>query len=244
VKRRFRPAPILGLALLLLLPLFLVQGFWQLQRAEEKRRLQEEYDRRATAPVMRVEPRLQQAEDLRFHRVVARGYYDARNQVLIGNRVHAGRVGYHVITPLRIEGGEVRVLVNRGWVPQREDGAPPPIDVPAGLVEAGGIATAPAEKPLTLGWTRSRGALTVWPHLDMRRYAELAPFAVQPVLILLNPGSPGGFAREWSRLDAGIAMHEGYAYQWFVLAGVLLVVYLVITLRRAERDDRTSENEK
>ena len=87
---------------------------------------------------MRVEPRLQQAEDLRFHRVVARGYYDARNQVLIGNRVHEGRVGYHVITPLRIEGGEVRVLVNRGWVPQREDGAPPPIDVPAGLVEAGG----------------------------------------------------------------------------------------------------------
>ena len=67
---------------------------------------------------------------------------------------------------------------------------------------------------------------------------------MQPVLILLNPGSPGGFAREWSRLDAGIAMHEGYAYQWFVLAGVLLVVYLVITLRRAERDDRTSENEK
>ena len=62
----------------------------------------------------------EQADDLRFYRVVAHGTYQPQYQLLIDNRVQDGRVGYYVITPLRIGGSNTLVLVNRGWVPMGE----------------------------------------------------------------------------------------------------------------------------
>ena len=52
--RRFRPGMIPSLVFAVLLPLFLYLGYWQLQRAEEKRLLQVEYDTRANGPAVQV----------------------------------------------------------------------------------------------------------------------------------------------------------------------------------------------
>jgi surfeit locus 1 family protein len=44
--------------------------------------------------------------------------------VLLDYKIHRGRLGYYVVTPLRIEGSAMHVLVNRGWVAagaRRED---------------------------------------------------------------------------------------------------------------------------
>jgi surfeit locus 1 family protein len=235
MKRRFRPALVPTLAVALLLPAFLAMGYWQWQRAGEKRALQTEYDSRAGAGAVKIAPRLQRAGDLRFHRVTARGYFDTSYQVLLDNRVHRGVAGYHVITPLRIEGSEVRVLVNRGWIPLGPGREPlPAVETPAGLREVGGIATVPAERAFTLGTSEGlrRGRPAVWQRLDMKRFTETAPFPVQPVVVLLDAGHPDGFARDWTRLDAGIAVHEGYAFQWLALSAALLAVYLAWGVRR------------
>lgn len=244
--RQFRPGLVPSLAVAVLLPLFLYLGYWQLQRAEEKRELQAEYDARATGPTIKVEARVQRPEELQFYRVIARGYYETGYQVLIDNRVHQGQAGYEVITPLRLPDSDVRLLVNRGWVPLGEDrGHLPAVDPPRGLQEIAGIATVPAEKPFMLAKPEplDRGWQLVWQHLDMARYRAAAPFAVQPVVVLLDPESPaGGFARDWSRLDAGIAVHKGYAFQWFMLAGALVAIYLFMSLRgtRADRQEEKS----
>lgn len=239
--RQFRPGWAPSLAVALLLPLFLYMAWWQLQRAEEKRELQAEYDARAVGPTVKVEARVQRPEELQFYRVVARGYYESSYQVLVDNRVHQGQVGYEVVTPLRLPDSDVRLLVNRGWVPLGEDRShPPAIDPPKGLQEITGIATVPAEKPFTLGKPEplDRGWQLVWQHLDMARYRASVPFPVQPVVVLLDPeSSAGGFARGWSRLDAGIAVHKGYAFQWFMMAGALVAVYIFTGLRRRRTDD-------
>lgn len=231
--RRFRPALIPSAVFAVLVPLFLYLGYWQLQRAEEKRQLQTEYDTRANGPAVQVERQVQGVEELRFYRVVARGHYETDRQILIDNRVHQGRVGYHVITPLRLENSEVRLLVNRGWIPIGEDRDHlPVVETPAGLQQVSGVATVPAEKYFTLaqpepGWQR------VWQNMEMTRYAAAVPFPVQPVVVLLDPDSPaGGFTRDWSRLDAGISVHQGYAFQWFMLAAALASIYLFMSLRR------------
>ena len=234
--RRFRPGLVPSFAVALLLPLFLYMGYWQLQRAEEKRALQAEYDTRANGPAVQVERQVQRVEALRFYRIVASGHYETDRQILIDNRVHQGRVGYHVITPLRLENSEVRLLVNRGWVAIGEGrDRLPAVDAPAGLQQVSGVATVPAEKyftlrepdPLDRGWQR------VWQNMDMARYGAAVPFPVQPVVVLLDPTSgAGGFTREWSRLDAGISVHQGYAFQWFMLAAGLAAIYLFMSLRR------------
>jgi surfeit locus 1 family protein len=219
-------------------------GLWQGQRADEKRALQETYDRRAQEAPIVLGAAVQAAETLRYRRVRVRGQYEVAHQVLHDNRVHQHQAGYHVITPLRVEGSDTRVLVNRGWIPlgaSREH--LPQIETPDTPVEITGVAAVPSPPPLALGRGPAEGSWSkVWQHLDLQRYAATVPFPVQPVVVLLDPQSPaGGFARDWVRLDAGIAVHQGYAFQWFALALTLTVIYLYFGYRRAR--PRPEEND-
>ncbi len=238
LARRFRPRLLATLGVLILLPVLLSLGFWQLDRAQQKRAIQAEYDARSRDERVEIGSQLQQADDLRFYRVVAHGTYEPRYQLLIDNRVQDGRVGYYVITPLRIGSSNTLVLVNRGWVPmgQTRDDLPK-ANAPSGMLEITGIATVPSDRIFmfteppapTDKWQR------VWQHIDIKRFAAAVPFRVQPVVILLDPDSPaGGFMRRWARLDTGIAVHKGYAFQWFILAAALLVAYLIYGLRAAK----------
>jgi surfeit locus 1 family protein len=233
---QFRPALIPSLATLLLLPVFVGLGLWQLDRAEQKRALQAEYDARGRDGPIQIGARVQTAEELRFYRVIVKGYYDPDYQILLDNRVHQGRAGYHVITPLHIAGSDVRVLINRGWIPLGETRADlPHITTPDGLQEVTGLAVAPQPRHFVLSAKAepSKGSWQpVWEYLDMKRYVEAVPFKLQPVVVLLAPANAGGFVREWARLDAGIATHQGDAFQWFTLALALLTVYLFVNTRK------------
>lgn len=234
VSRTVLPA----LAVLVLIPTFAALGYWQLQRADEKRVLQAEYDRRAAQSPIRIRSQPHDAEALRFHQVEAFGRYQPEYQVLIDNRVHRGVAGYHVVTPLQIEGGVTRVLVNRGWIPLGPDRQHlPSIETPDGIVRVNGVATVPHAPPLVLGRAEpeKNAWQPLWQHLDLERYRRAVPFPVQPVVVLLDAqNTADGFVREWSRLDAGIAVHRGYAFQWFALAAAVLVIYTVL-LRRSMR---------
>lgn len=243
-RYRFRAGGWPTLAAALLLPLLVGLGSWQLNRAEFKRQLQAEYDRYQTAPARHLGWALESVEDLRFRRLTVRGRYDPDHQILLDNRVHQGQAGYHVITPLRIEGGDTRVLVNRGWVATGPDRQRLPVVVPpAGLMEITGVATVPA-RGFQLGATRAAeaGWQRVWPYLDVAEYAQAAPFAVQPVVLLLDPDGPGdGLVRHWLRLDAGIRTHQGYALTWFSLAVALAAIYLLVNIRRESDVERTPD---
>jgi len=236
MTRSFRPSAGLTVVLLVLLPIFLLLGWWQLQRAEEKRQLQAQYDALARDEPVWISRHSESAEALRFHRVRVRGVYEPRFQILLDNRVHQGQAGYHVLTPLRIEDSDMRVLVNRGWVPLGESRDRPPVpDAPAGTVEVVGVATLPSEVPLKLvSPPRAGGWQPVWPYLEIDSYHAATGFSVQPIVVLLDPESPaGGFDRHWTRLDSGIAVHHGYAFQWFALAVTLLAVYVYLGMRAA-----------
>ncbi|MDD1632449.1 MAG: SURF1 family protein, partial [Methylococcaceae bacterium] len=210
------------LATLTLLPLLTGLGFWQLERAAGKQRLQAEFDQRQQDTAVGLGGELQDAELLRFRRVRVRGDYEPAYQILIDNRVHQGRAGYHVLTPLRLGASDMRVLVNRGWVPVGPDRRVlPAVPPPEGEVEVDGIATVPATGGFRLGAAQpaAPGWQARWQYVDLDAYAASVPFPVQPVVVLLDHDSPaGGYTRQWARLDSGIATHQGYAFQWFSLA--------------------------
>ena len=235
-KYRFRPRLLPTLATLVLLPVLLRLGFWQLDRAQQKHTLQADYDARIAAPPVSLGGQMWSAADARFRRIELKGYYETAYQILLDNRVHKGAVGYYVITPLRLPGSGVRVLVNRGWVPIGRDRQHlPTLETPADEQTVAGVAMLPSEHfftladpgPVTGDWP------TVWENLDMPRYRQAVPFPVQPVVLLLDANSPAaGFVREWARLDTGIATNQSYAFQWFSLAVALLGIYLLVNTRR------------
>jgi surfeit locus 1 family protein len=228
------------LATLLLLPVLAGLGVWQLERAAYKQQLQAEYDRRQDEPPLPLHATLESPEALRFRRVRVRGRYEPQYQLLLDNRVHLGQVGYHVLTPLRIENGTWRVLVNRGWVALGRDREQlPRLETPAGLVEITGIAAVPQPGGFHLGGARPPGAgwQPVWQYLDLAEYAQAVPFALQPVVVLLDPESPaGGLVRQWARPDTGVSTHRGYAFQWISLAVALAAIYILVNTRRIDDD--------
>lgn len=235
------------LATLALLPVMIGLGMWQLDRAGQKLRLQAEYDRRQQQPAVRLVSVLEHPEALRFRRLVARGRYEPEQQILIDNRVHQGQAGYHVLTPLRLEDGAVRVLVNRGWVPWGRDRAVlPRIETPRGTVEVRGLAAVPQTKGFHLGGAKPPGAgwQPVWQYLDLDVFRNNVAFPLQPIVILLDPDSAGGgLVRHWARLDAGIATHQGYAFQWFSLAAALAAIYILLNTRKTGYAERQPDND-
>lgn len=235
-------------AVIILLPVLVSLGFWQLDRAKQKKALQDEYDRRESAGLITVTGRVHDVEELRFYRVQVKGQYEHNRQILLDNRIHKGRAGYHVLTPLRIADSDTRILVNRGWVAlgaSRE--VLPDVKPPTGRVTVTGLASVPLKGGVHYGPAFAQDGKwhTRWQYIDLDQYARTVPYPVQPVMVLLDPGEQaGGLVREWKRLDAGIAVHHGYAFQWFSLAVTLAGIYLFFLFRkpgRAENNDSDIE---
>ncbi|MGH2524968.1 MAG: SURF1 family protein, partial [Anaerolineales bacterium] len=93
-------------------------GFWQLARLAERRTFNAEVRARlAQPPLLLTGQPLTGAAQLEYRPVIARGEYDFANEIVLRNRAHAGQPGVHVLTPLKLTGSDVAVLVNRGWIP-------------------------------------------------------------------------------------------------------------------------------
>jgi surfeit locus 1 family protein len=233
---RFRPRLLPTLAALVLLPTFVSLGNWQMGKARSKESRQAMLDARSGEPAVQMPATAVDAESLRYRRVSLAGRYEPERQFLLDNRVHRERAGYHVLTPLRLAGSDMRVLVNRGWVPAPADHSRrPEIATPQEEVRLTGVAVVPGAKFFTLAPEPAGGPWQpVWQNLDLARYRASVDFPVQPLVVQMDADSPGGgFVREWPRADERIERHLGYAWQWYGFAATLVAIWLFVNLRRA-----------
>jgi surfeit locus 1 family protein len=235
-NRTFEPRLFTTLLAIGLIALLVSLGRWQLHRADEKRAL---FDSFAAAGVAPQPIELQSPALPRYSRVLAVGNYDETRQILIDNMVEGTRAGYFVVTPFALQGGGW-VLVNRGWVPLGNSRADRPA-IPVG----GNVRT-----------VRGRTDHMPSPGIHMGVPAPLAPpypvVAAYPTrgevaqllkesnwasatdLILLDPGEPDGYVRNWAPPGFPPVRHIGYAVQWFGLALALGVIYVVTNFRRTK----------
>ena len=238
VKYTFRPSLLMTLATLVMLALCIKLGLWQYNKAESKQALQAQLDKRlAEAPVALPE-KITGLEAWRYRRVKFAGIYDTRYQVLLDNQVENTVAGYHVLTPMQVEGSGTHVLVNRGWIPGSAERRVPVVGAPQGRQEIEGDIVLSPLKFFTLETPPSAEGnwQQVWQNMDMQRYAKAVPFAVQPFVVRLDLHSEaGGFVRNWPLPGERITVHLGYAYQWFGFALTLLVIYIVLNVKKVER---------
>ena len=229
-----RQTAILGAILLaFLLPAFVSLGLWQWRKAEDKTAIQAQLEQRSHDAPVAMPTVTVDTEFLRFRRVLLRGRFDAGRQTLIDNRLYREQAGYHVITPLRLDGSEMRVLVNRGWVPASPDHqVVPAIDVPDGLVELSGIVVTPGQRFFNLAPQPASGWTPVWQNLDLDRFRQALPYPIQPLVVQLDASSAHGFVRDWPRPDERAERHRSYALQWFGFAVASLGIWLWLLVRR------------
>ncbi len=222
-----------ALLVVVLVPAFVALGLWQLHKAEAGTALQAALEdcARAAPGEMPVTPG--EAAQLRHRRYVLRGQFDAAGQVLLDNRVHDERAGYQVLTPLRLDGADMHVLVDRGWVPAGAGRAPPPVTPPAGRVVITGVAVDAPARVFTLGDPVAiLPNAAVWQQLDFPRLRATFGRPLQPVVVRLDPAAEHGYLREWPRADERSLRHLGYAWQWFGFALAVPAIWLVMVFRK------------
>jgi surfeit locus 1 family protein len=233
---RFRVRPAWLIATAAGCALFVALGNWQSRRAEEKVSAQRRMDALATAAPARLPATLVAASEYAGRRVTVRGEFVSRHSVYIDNRVHKGVAGYHIVTPFRIEGADLHVLVNRGWVAAgpRRDRLP---EVPAApepqTIE--GLAVVPSGRVYELAPDATPGP--VRQHLDIERIGAETGLRLQPLVVQLTSVAKDGLVRAWERPDTGVNTHRAYALQWYALALLTAIVYLVLGFRRVAAAD-------
>jgi len=208
--------------------LFAALGNWQLGRAAEKRGLAADFA--AGGPP--IEWQQLPPDAPRYQRVRLRGHYDPAHQFLLDNMSHESVAGVHVLTPLLLDDGSA-VLVNRGWAPY----GPTRQDLPA--VEVGSekrtIVGRLDELPRPGIWLKAPPAAG-WPRVvqypKMPELAAALGRELAPRQVLLDPGVPDGYVREWTVTGTTVDRHIGYAVQWFAFAAVAAALWVVLSFRK------------
>lgn len=202
-------------------------GRWQLSRAAAKEALQASMEARLAEPVLDgATLRGEVTTDALLHRrMVARGQWLPERTVFLDNRQMNGRVGFFVVTPLRLEGSDVAVLVQRGWVPRNfEDRSRvPAVETPAGPVTVTGRIVPPPGKLYELGATEVG---PIRQNLDLAQFRVETGLPLAAVSIQQTDAATDGLARDWPPGNTGVDKHYGYAFQWFGLCALIAVLYV------------------
>jgi surfeit locus 1 family protein len=179
-------------------------GTWQTRRAEEKRVL-----------------------GAQLQSVSVTGTFVAKYSVMLDNKLRHGKPGYEVVTPLRLAGSDLHVLVNRGWVQAPPTRAVlPEVRTPSGEVRIEGIASERFPRLLSVE-KNVRGK--VRQTLELQAFSAETGLRLQPRIIEQHSAADDGLLREWPRPDTGIEKHESYALQWYSLAALAVIMALAFS---------------
>lgn len=219
-------------------------GVWQLDRAAQKERLQTAIDTRRDLPALPAEAlalSASQAEAQHHRRIELRGHWLPQHTVYLENRQMQGRPGFFVLTPLQLPDGSA-VVVQRGWLPRdpvdrTRVRAPVPAD---GEVALGGRIAPP---PARLYDFEGGASGAIRQNLDLPAYASETGLRLRPLSVLeLAPavaapaaGSGDGLVRDWPAPAADVHKHYGYAFQWFSLSALTLILYVWFQVLRPRR---------
>jgi surfeit locus 1 family protein len=240
-------------------------GAWQLRRAEFKEQLAAQISQRNALPALENTalnaPHFIAAkatgngdEDTWLQRrATVQGRWLHEHTVFLDNRPMlvsgSQRVGFYVATPLAIEGSNRVIWVQRGWVQRdfQDRTRLPSLPESTATVTVQGRLLASvskayemqpgsdaAQNPATANARPSR----IWQNLPSVALGskELLPMAL---LQTAPEAEKDGLLRDWPAADTGVAKHHGYAFQWFALSALLVVLYVWFQLIAPRRRQAT-----
>jgi surfeit locus 1 family protein len=222
-------------------------GFWQLSRAAEKEQRHAAIMAQMAEPVLDTAAVLGQPSyfESLHQRVALRGEWLPEHTLYLDNRAMNGRAGFWVLTPLQLN-ASTRVLVQRGWVPrhQLDRTLLPAIQTPAGWVQVNGRIAPPPSRLMALSQepqatSPASGVSKIRQNLDFDAYAVDIGGALSAVVLQTDAASDG-LLREWPEITAGVEKNLAYAFQWFALAALQLMLYIWFQFIQPYRHARRS----
>lgn len=190
-------------------------GQWQWGRYEDRSARADRIEANYDAPPVAIDGVLDSAPvplQREWTRVTATGTYDDEHRYLVRNRPHDGTYGYEVVVPLRLDDGTA-VLVDRGWVPNSDEGA----------TVAPQVAPSPGGEVTVTGWVRpsepadSRDLPQGQTYnIDVPTLAERSELDLRGGYLILQEDGGSERPAPLERPDTGIGPHMAYAIQWWL----------------------------
>ena len=219
-------------------------GQWQLRRAAQKEAVQAAIDgKNSLSPLdSRSLFAIKNVANEVYRQAVLQGVWQAAHTVYLDNRPMSGRSGFWVATPLLLEGTGQVILVQRGWAPRNfsDRALLPPVDTPSGMVTVRGRIAPPPSK---LYEFKGTDAGPIRQNLNLTSFRAETGLPLLEQVSLLQTGAPSeGLSREWAAPNLGVDKHYGYAFQWFGLCGLVLVLFawyqIIVPFRAFRRVQR------
>jgi len=237
-NRQFHFSLVPTIAYILFMLLLLSLGQWQLERAQLKQNLFDNFS--ANDSSISTLPEALNSDNPRYKRVQVTGRFLNSQHYLLDNMVNSESVpGRHVYTPMQLENGQT-ILVNRGWIARRSEAEPRDsllifLAAPLKTTTITGRLDTLRQPGLVLDTQIPDGdypKTVQFPNFDQLEQDLQFKLAPYQLLLDASEGNKGGFLREWKPHEMGPERHLGYAFQWFALALTLTIIYLVLSFRK------------
>ena len=227
-------------------------GFWQLRRLHEKQdrnaKVEQRFEEKQAPVETLAKPgEYSAADDLEFRPVTATGSYLKDAEVLVRSRSLEGSPGSWVISPLRLEKGEI-VAINRGFIYNsgQLESVPKKFQAPTGEVTVEGIVRKTETKGSFGATDPASGELTNLARVDVARLdkqtnGDFLPFYVQ--LTNQDPQDSGERPEPVPLPEQDEGNHFSYAVQWFIFTTIAFIGYPLILQRRARELEKESDFE-
>jgi cytochrome oxidase assembly protein ShyY1 len=234
LRFRFRTVPFVATLILVLLGIVL--GNWQTRRAAEKTALQARLDQGMAAAPLVLDGGAVDPARLAFHRVIVTGEFVPNWPVFLDNRPQEGRSGFILLMPFKIAGSGKYVLVARGWLPRNlaEHDRLPPYTTPTGRITLEGRVVDHLARAMQLGTPAPLKPNAIVQNTEPGELARASGLDLLPVVVeQTGPGRPGeGLLRNWPAPSLDIDRHKGYAVQWYALAAMAFLFFVITGFRR------------
>ena len=229
---RFTFRPLAFFATMLLVILGVLLGNWQTRRAHEKIELQQMLAGASSQPPVLLDaaaiPGVQE-----FRRVQLKGHF-IDWPVALNNRPWQGKVGFYLVMPFELAGSHENVLVARGWLP-RNVADPlklPPYQTPAGDIVIEGVVRSQLGHIMQLGTPAALHPGAIVQNLDVASFAKASGLHLAPFMVEQGGAMQDGLVRDWPAPSLGVEKHQGYAFQWYALAAMAALFFIVTGFRR------------
>ena len=221
-------------------------GIWQLTRADTKIALAANLLARQQMPILSANAGPWSLEEASERRMIARGQYIPEAAIWLDNRprplpiqgASASQPGFYLMMPMRLQGKEEILWVNRGWAPRNSENREslPLIKTPSEVISVEGVVFAHPGRVYELGNGKPSediGKPKIEQNFNLMAEGNLRHWVQAPFILReVDTGIDDGLLREWAPLTSGVDRHYAYAFQWFALAVCGFLFWLVTGLRQ------------
>jgi cytochrome oxidase assembly protein ShyY1 len=214
-------------------------GNWQLQRAEQKTARLIAIEQASKTALVDLQHVLRSnISEMLDMPVNFDGTADGTRYFLLDNKIHEGRVGYHVLVPVQTDSGTV--ITNFGWVAATNSRAIlPSVQIDTQKSPYAGVISIPLNNAMVKETALVDGN---WPKVlqqtDVKVIQKHYDQEVLPFVVLLNAQETSVFVRNWKAVVMAPEKHMAYAVQWYLLAFAALAVFVIAQKNKLKRNNK------